>query len=72
MRYGASVVHVRFRPGIAPQNIATGVSVTKMKGQEGAIFARTFIHSIVLNLLLGALIAVQQYLIPWVIPEIGG
>jgi lactate permease len=57
---------------ISPQNIATGVSVTKMKGQEGAIFARTFIHSIVLNLLLGALIAVQQYLIPWVIPVIGG
>ena len=52
--------------------IATGVSVTKMKGQEGAIFARTFIHSIVLTLLLGALIAVQQYLIPWVIPGIGG
>jgi lactate permease len=57
---------------ISPQNIATGVSVTKMKGQEGAIFARTFIHSIVLTLLLGALIAVQQYLIPWVIPGIGG
>jgi lactate permease len=57
---------------ISPQNIATGVSVTKMKGQEGAIFARTFIHSIVLTLLLGALIAVQQYLIPWVIPRIGG
>jgi lactate permease len=43
-----------------------------MKGQEGAIFARTFIHSIVLTLLLGALIAVQQYLIPWVIPSVGG
>jgi lactate permease len=57
---------------ISPQNIATGVSVTKMKGQEGAIFARTFIHSIVLTLLLGALIAVQQFLIPWVIPGIGG
>jgi lactate permease len=57
---------------ISPQNIATGVSVTKMKGQEGAIFARTFIHSIVLTLLLGALIAVQQYLIPWVIPSVGG
>jgi lactate permease len=57
---------------ISPQNIATGVSVTKMKGQEGAIFARTFIHSIVLNLLLGVLIAVQQHLIPWVIPVIGG
>jgi lactate permease len=57
---------------ISPQNIATGVSVTKMAGQEGAVFARTFIHSVVLTLLLGGLVAIQQYLIPWVIPVVGG
>ena len=39
---------------ISPQNIATGVSVTDLKGQEGVVFARTFVHSIVLTLLLGA------------------
>ena len=55
---------------ISPQNIATGVSVTKLKGQEGAIFARTFVHSVVLTLLLGALVAVQQFLIPWIIPVV--
>jgi lactate permease len=54
---------------ISPQNIATGVSVTKLAGHEGAVFARTFIHSIVLTLLLGGLVAAQQYLIPWVIPK---
>jgi len=54
---------------ISPQNIATGVSVTGMSGKEGAVFARTFIHSIILTLLLGGLIATQQYLIPWVIPS---
>ncbi|HEY3950610.1 L-lactate permease [Phenylobacterium sp.] len=53
---------------ISPQNIATGVSVTGMTGQEGRIFARTFPHSIVLTIILGALVAAQQYLIPWIIP----
>ena len=57
---------------ISPQNIATGVSVTKMAGQEGVVFARTFIHSVVLTVLLGGLVAIQQYLIPWVIPVAGG
>ena len=27
---------------ISPQNIATGLSVTDLRGQEGAVFARTF------------------------------
>jgi lactate permease len=53
---------------ISPQNISTGVSVTKLKGQEGLVFARTFKHSISLTLLLGLLVLVQQYVIPWVIP----
>ena len=57
---------------ISPQNIATGVSVTNLKGQEGVVFARTFWHSILLTVLLGALVAVQQFLIPWVIPAVGG
>jgi lactate permease len=53
---------------ISPQNIATGVSVTGMSGREGEIFARTFPHSIVLTVVLGALVAAQQFLIPWIIP----
>jgi lactate permease len=57
---------------ISPQNIATGVSVTNLKGHEGVVFARTFWHSIVLTLLLSALVAFQQFVIPWVIPVVGG
>ena len=53
---------------ISPQNIATGVSVVGMVGQEGKVFAKTFIHSVVLTFLLGLLVAAQQYLIPWIIP----
>ena len=53
---------------ISPQNIATGVSVTNLRGQEGAVLARTFWHSIVLTVLLGIIVVVEQYLVPWVIP----
>jgi len=57
---------------ISPQNIATGAAVTQLKGQEGVVFARTFVHSIVLTLLLVVLVVVQQYLIPGIIPGTGG
>ena len=57
---------------ISPQNIATGVSVTNMVGKEGQVFARTFIHSVVLTILLGGLVALQQYVVPWMIPVVGG
>ena len=53
---------------ISPQNIATGVSVTNLKGQEGAVLARTFIHSIVLTLVLVLIVIVQQYVVPGIIP----
>jgi lactate permease len=59
---------------ISPQNIATGISVTNLHGQEGAVFARTFIHSIIMTLLLVAIVMAQQYLFPGVIPApaVGG
>jgi lactate permease len=57
---------------ISPQNLATDAAVTQLKGQEGAIFARTFVHSIVLTLLLVALVLVQPYLTPGIIPTSGG
>ena len=54
---------------ISPQNIATGVSVTDLKGQEGVVFARTFKHSITLTILLGILVVIQQYVFPGMIPK---
>jgi lactate permease len=53
---------------VSPQNIATGVAVTNLKGKEGEVFARTFWHSIILTLILGVLVAAQQFLFPWMIP----
>ena len=54
---------------ISPQNIATGVSVTDLRGQEGLVFARTFWHSVVLTLALGVLVAIQQFVVPGMIPH---
>ncbi|QJU58367.1 L-lactate permease [Sphingomonas sp. AP4-R1] len=54
---------------ISPQNISTGTSTTDLKGQEGAILARTFKHSIFLTLVLGIIVMLQQFVFPWVIPR---
>lgn len=53
---------------VSPQNIATGAAVTQLKGKEGLVFARTFVHSIVLTLMLVVIVLIQQYLIPEMIP----
>jgi lactate permease len=52
---------------VSPQNLATGMSLTRLERQEGIVLARTFLHSIALTILLGALVAVQQYVIPWMV-----
>ncbi len=54
---------------ISPQNIATGTAVTDLKGREGEVLARTFVHSIILTLFLGLIVLLQQYVFPWMIPE---
>ncbi|HKQ14272.1 MAG TPA: L-lactate permease [Steroidobacteraceae bacterium] len=54
---------------ISPQNISTGTSTTELKGREGDVFARTFKHSLILTLLLGLLVLLQQYVFPWMIPS---
>jgi lactate permease len=53
---------------ISPQNIATGVSTTALKGKEGVVFARTFKHSVFLTFLLGILVYLQQHVLSWMIP----
>jgi lactate permease len=54
---------------ISPQNIATGLAVTNLKGREGAVLARTFGHSIVLTLILVLIVVIQQYWLPDSIPS---
>jgi lactate permease len=57
-----------FAKMISPQNIATGVAVSDLKGHESSIFRRTFIHSIVFTILLGILVFLQQHVWTWMIP----
>jgi lactate permease len=52
---------------ISPQNISTGTSTTDLRGQEGAVLARTFPHSLVLTLILGIIVLLQQYVFPEII-----
>ena len=54
---------------ISPQNICTGTSITGMRGQEGRVLARTFKHSVILTLMLGVLVHIQQYYLPGMIPH---
>ncbi|HKQ11462.1 MAG TPA: L-lactate permease [Rhizomicrobium sp.] len=57
-----------FAKMISPQNIATGVAVSDLKGHESSIFRRTFIHSIAFTVLLGILVFLQQHFWAWMIP----
>ena len=57
-----------FAKMISPQNIATGVAVSDLKGHESSIFRRTFIHSIIFTILLGILVFFQQHFWTWMIP----
>jgi lactate permease len=52
---------------ISPQNISTGCATSSLKGREGEVFSRTFVHSIILTVLLGILIWLQQFVWPWMI-----
>ncbi|WP_233863001.1 L-lactate permease [Paraburkholderia adhaesiva] len=54
---------------ISPQNISTGVATTDLKGKEGHVFAKTFKHSILLTVLLGILVWLQQNVFTWMIPH---
>jgi lactate permease len=54
---------------ISPQNIATGCAVTEHCADEGAVFAHTFLHSVILTAVLSVLVAVQQFVAQWMIPR---
>jgi L-lactate permease len=54
---------------VSPQNVVTGTSTTPLAGREGLVIRRTFIHSIILEVLLGLLALLQQYVVPQMIPR---
>lgn len=46
---------------ISPQNVSTGVSTGELRGKEGQVIRRTFVHSIILTVLLGILVVLQAH-----------
>ena len=54
---------------LSPQNVTTGVSTTELAGKEGLIIRRTFLHSIILAVILGVIVMLQQYVFPGIIPH---
>ncbi len=54
---------------ILPQNVTTGVLTTELVGKEGLIIRHTFFHSIILAVILGIIVMLQQYVVPGVIPH---
>ncbi len=54
---------------ISPQNISTGVATTELKGKEGIVFAKTFKHSVLLTVVLGILVWLQQNYLQGMIPH---
>jgi lactate permease len=54
---------------ISPQNISTGVATTDLKGKEGVVFAKTFKHSVILTIVLGIIVWLQQNYLQGMIPH---
>lgn len=54
---------------IDAQSIVVSAAATQQPGQEGEILRFVFWHSIALAALMGGLVMLQAYLLPWMIPN---
>ena len=57
---------------ISPQNLSVGASAIGQEGREPDIFRMTFKWSIVLVIAMGLLAMFQAYVVPFIIPSLGG
>ena len=55
---------------ISPQNLSVGAAGVGAVGREGEIFAKVFVHSLVLTALIGLLAMLQAYVVPWMVPKL--
>ncbi len=53
---------------ISPQSLAVACAATGMVGEEGTLFRFTLKHSLFLTVLVGIIVYLQAYVIPWMIP----
>jgi lactate permease len=54
---------------ISAQSIVVSSAATQQVGKEAAIFKAVFIHSIVLASLVGLIVTLYAFVIPWIIPR---
>jgi len=55
---------------ISPQNLSVGAAGVGAVGREGEIFAKVFMHSLILTALMGLLALLQAYVVPWMVPAL--
>jgi len=53
---------------ISPQSLAVACAATGMVGEEGTLFRFTLKHSLFLTVVVGAIVYIQAYVVPWMIP----
>ena len=54
---------------IDAQSIVVSASATQQVGKEAAIFKAVFRHSIVLASIVGVIVMLYAYALPWIIPK---
>ncbi|EEV22533.1 transporter, lactate permease (LctP) family [Enhydrobacter aerosaccus SK60] len=54
---------------ISPQSIAIACAATGLVGKESDLFRFTVKHSIIFTIMIGVLITLQAYVVPWMIPQ---
>ena len=57
---------------ISPQNLAVGTSATGLQGREGDLLRLVLKWSIGLTIVMSILVALQAYVLPFMIPGVGG
>jgi lactate permease len=53
---------------ISPQSIAVACAATGLVGEEGNLFRFTVKHALFLTAVMGGIVALQAYVVPWMIP----
>jgi len=53
---------------ISPQSIAVACAATGLVGEEGNLFRFTVKHALFLTAVMGAIVALQAYVFPWMVP----
>ena len=53
---------------ISPQSLAVATAACGMVGEEGTLFRFTLKHSLFLTVIVGIIVYLQAYVLPWMIP----